>query len=256
MSPGASITLRVQSVLGAIAATIANPALADLFVNQAERTVVVTGKALGTTTITITDSRNLSRDVPLRVAYPAGSIADATTVRITGAPATQLFIKEQAAQAAAAAAQARQGATVITTPEGLDVRAPLGVDDVGSVDVPVIVQCDGYFTVQGNTRVRVENVAEPRIHPTSLLVSDYPETLRDNGVLFGADLDRTTASRFCITTTTRPASPTAASCLKVENPSSQPALVQFISGAAGPSTNEMEVGHLSTRALPRAPRAE
>jgi hypothetical protein len=247
VSPGASITLRVQSVLGTIAATIANPALADLFVNQAERTVVVTGKALGTTTITITDSRNLSRDVPLRVAYPAGSIADATTVRITGAPATQLFIKEQAAQAAAAAAQARQGATVVTTPEGLDVRAPLGVDDVGSVDVPVIVQGDGYFTVQGNTRVRVENVAEPRIHPTSLLVSDYPETLRDNGVLFGADLDRTTASRFLYYHYNPPGQPDRRILLKVENPSSQPALVQFISGAAGPGTNEMEVGHLSTQ---------
>jgi len=247
VSPGQTITLHVSSVLGTIAATIANPALADLFVNQADRTVAVSGKALGTTTITISDSRGLTRDVGLRVAYPAGSVADAATVRITGNPATQLFIKEQAALAAARQSVAREGAAIIATPDGVNVPAPLGVDDVTTVDVPVIIQGDGYFTAEGTTHVRVENVAEPRIHPDSLLVSDFPETLRDPGVLFTANLSRTSASRFLYYHYNPPGQPDRRIVLKVENPSSQPALVQFISGAAGPGANEMEVGHLSTQ---------
>lgn len=230
-----------------MAATIADTSIADIAIDQVARTISVTGKALGTTTITVHDDRGVTRDVGVRVAYNAGSLADGAVVRITGNPATAFFVKEQAALAAARQSRAREKATILTTSDGLDVSSPLTIDNVMNVAVPVIIQGEGYFTVQGTTHVRVENVALPRISPDSLMVSDFPETLKDDGVLFTSELNRDAAARFLYYHYNPPGQPDRHIVLKVRNDSAQPATVQFITGAAGPSTNEMEVGHLSTR---------
>lgn len=247
VTPGGTAVLRVESVLGTIAVTVADPTILDATVDQVTRTIQLHGKVLGATTLTVSDSRGLTRVVPVRVAFPAGSVADAASLRITGNPATPYFIKEQAALAAARQSRARPGATILASPDGIAFNGSLNVDDVTTVDVPVIIQGDGFFSVSGTTRVRVENVAYPRIHPGSLLVSDYPETLKENGVLFTADLAPDQASRFLYYHYNPPGQPDRRVVLRVDNPAPVPAVVQFMSGAAGPGPYEMEVGHLSTQ---------
>ena len=246
VTPGGSQTLRIAQVLGTIAVSVANPTLVDASVDQAARTLTIVGKAIGSTTVTVSDSRGLTRDVPVRVAYPAGAISSAADVRLTGDPASQLFIREQAVTAALARATARPGATIVVG-DSVNVAQPLRVDDVTSVDVPIIVQGAGYITVQGTTRVRVENFAQPRIAPQSLLVSDFPETLRANGTLFTADLTAKAAERFLYYHYNPLGQPDRRIVLRAQNTSGQPALVQFIAGVAGPESNEMEVGHLATQ---------
>ncbi len=234
-------------VLGPISVSVADPGVVTATVDQGSASVILFGKAVGDTVVTVSDSRGLSREVPVRVAYPAGDVAPTTTVRVTGDPATQIFVGEQALAAAVAAAGVRAGATVITSPDTVSVARPLALDDVTDVTVPVIIQGNGYFTVQASTRVRVENFAQPRIPPNSLLVSDFPETLRENGILFTAGLDSKQVERFLYYHYNPPAEPQRRIVLKVRNDSPEPALVQYISGVAGPEANEMEVGHLSTQ---------
>ena len=247
VTPGGTQTLRLSQVLGTVAVVVANPAIVDASVDQNTRTLTIVGKIVGATVVTVSDSRGLTRDVPVRVAYPAGSISGTAEVRITGDPASQLFIREQVVAAATAHATARPGATVVATGDSVNVPGPLRVDDVMNVDVPVIVQGGGYITVQGTTRVRVENYAQPRIGPQSLLVSDFPETLRANGILFTADLTAKQAERFLYYHYNPGGQPDRRIVLKAQNTSAQPALVQFVTGAAGPENNEMEVGHLATQ---------
>jgi len=247
VTPGGSETLRIRQVLGTVTVTVADPAIADANVDQNARTVTIVGKALGTTIVTIADVRGLTRQVPVRVAYPAGDVPRTAAIRITGDPATELFVREQAVAAAMAAAGTRPGASVVASSDSVAVPKALAVDDVTSVDVPIIVQGQGYFTVEGTTRVRVENFAQPRIAPRFLLVSDYPETLRENGILFSADLAAKRVARFLYYHYNPPAQPDRRIVLKVRNDSPQPALVQYVAGVAGPEANEMEVGHLSTQ---------
>jgi hypothetical protein len=244
--PGASLRLHVSQVLGNITAAAQNPAIVDVSVDQGTRTVIVLGKALGTTVVTVRDERGLSRDVAVRVADPAGIVADAAFVRVTGQPASQAFLRERALAAAFAVQQPRAGAAVVATADSIAVSAPLRVDDIATIDVPVIIAGNSYFSVQGTTRVRVENFAQPAIRPQSLLVSDFPETLKENGILFTADLTAKQADRFLYYHYNPGGQPDRRIVLKVQNPSGQPALVQFITGIAGPDLNEMEVGHLST----------
>ena len=106
---GGTVRLHVLQVAGTVTAVAADPTVADVLIEQDTRTLVVTGRKLGNTVVTVSDSRGLTRDVPIRVLLPAGSVADAANVRITGRPATELFVKEQAVQAALRRASARPG---------------------------------------------------------------------------------------------------------------------------------------------------
>jgi hypothetical protein len=202
---------------------------------------------VGSTVITVSDDRGLTREVPIRVAYAAGTIAARTGIRITGNPATQYFIKEQAAQAAMKAAAARPGASVYASPDEVSVQDTLPEDDVTTVSVPVQILGSQYVNVSGTTQVRVENFAQPTIRPGSLLVSDFPETLKENGILFNADLTTQLPERFLYYHYNPSGQPDRRILLKAQNTSPEPALVQFISGMAGPGPYEMEVGHLSTQ---------
>lgn len=240
-------TLRVSGVLGTIGLTVANPALLNASVDQDARTILLTGRAVGMTTLTISDQRGLTAVVPIRVAYNAGSVADSVSLQITGNPASPQFIEEQAAQIATKMAAVRPGAAIVAPADDLSVNAPLPQDDLTTVDVPVLIQGNDYFPVNGTTHVLIENRAAPRISPQSLLVSDFPERLTENGVLFTAVLSREQPRSFLYFHYNPSGQPDRRIVLRAENPSSEPAVLQFISGAGGPSPNEMEAGHDSTR---------
>jgi hypothetical protein len=234
-------------VLGTISIVVADPTIADATIDQTTRILAVVGKVVGTTTITVSDSRGLTRVVPVRVALEAGTVAPEESIRITGRPATEAFIREVALNAATAGAVLRPGAGVVASSDAIVVRQNLATDDIMDVDVPITLQGDYYFTVTGTTTVHVENYAQPMVRPQHLLVSDFPETLKETGILFTADLTARNAERFLYYHYNPSGQPDRRIVLHVHNPSNEPALVQFIAGTAGPETNEMEVGHLSTQ---------
>ncbi len=244
---GGTQTLRVMQVLGALTVTVADPTVADATIDQTSRLLTVTGKKIGTTVVTVRDDRGLSRDIAIRVAYPAGSIADFANLRITGRPASPAFIRSEAIATALAHATVRAGANIAVT-ANVAVNAPLRVDNVTTIDIPLVISGgERYFSVQGMTHVHVENFAQPAIRPKSLLVSDFPETLKENGILFTADITAKQSERFLYYHYNPGGQPDRRIVLKAQNSSSQPALVQLISGNAGPGFNEMEIGHLSTQ---------
>jgi hypothetical protein len=244
--PGGKQDLQVMRVLGTIEITVEDPAIAGATIDQTTRTLTIFGKALGSTIVTVRDSRGLTREVPVRVADLAGSVAESALVRITGNPASNAFIKRQATLAAIRGARLRPNALPVTSTDTIAFAGALQADNVATVDVPLILSGADYFTVTGTTHVRVENFALPQIRPNSLLVSDYPERLKENGVLFTADLSTLEANRFLYYHYNPAGQPDRRIVLKVENPSSEPATLHVISGQAGPGGNEMEVGHLST----------
>jgi Pilus formation protein N terminal region len=246
VEPGKTAAARVNSSLGAIAATVADPTVAAAVADQAQRVVYVTGLKVGTTTVTVTDSRGVTRDVPVRVAYAAGTAADEISIRVTGNPASTDYLREALTTAVTRAATLRPGASVYV-PETIPVRGDLKIDDRTTVDVPLQIAGNGYLPVNAITRVLIENTALPSIQPSRLLVSDYPERLTANGVLFTARLDRAQAQRFLYYHYNPGTEPARRILLKAHNASGAPAIVQAIDGTAGPGVNEMEVGHLSTK---------
>ena len=247
VEPGKTVAARINSSLGTITATVADPAIATVVVDQTQRVLYVSGLNVGTTTATVTDSRGVTRDVAIRVAYAAGTVADQTTLRVTGNPTSAEYLRDAIVVAVTRAATLRSGASINVPPDTIPVRGNLKIDDRTELDVPSQIAGNGYLTVNGTTHVIVENTALPPIQPARLLVSDYPERLTANGVLFTARLDRTQAQRFLYYHYNPGTEPARRILLKARNTSNAPATVQMIDGTAGPGANEMEVGHLSTR---------
>jgi hypothetical protein len=247
VEPGKLVQARVNSAAGTITATSADPSIATVVADQNQRAIFVTGVAVGSTTVTVADSRGVTRDVPIRVAYAAGSLAEAVALRVTGDPASPAFVRDAVVAAAQAAATLRPGARITVMTDAPLVHGDLQTDDRISVNVPLQIQGDAYITVNGTTRVDVENFALPHLPASQLLVSDYPERLTANGVLFTATIDRTASQRFLYYHFNPGTEPGRRILVKAANPSNEPATVHLIAAIAGPGANEMEVGHNATK---------
>jgi hypothetical protein len=247
VEPGQVVSARVNSAAGTITATVADPTVATVTVDQLQRTIAVTGVAVGNTVVTVADTRGLTRDVPIRVALAAGSIANEISLRVTGDPASAAFVREAVTKAAQAAATLRPGAHAYVMSDAPLVHGDLATDDRMTVDVPLQLQGDQYISVSGTTRVHVENFALPLLAPSQLLVSDYPERLTADGVLFSATIDRTASQRFLYYHYNPGTEPGRRILVKATNPSAAPATVHLIASLAGPASNEMEVGHNATK---------
>lgn len=243
---GGNAQVHAYGVFGDATVSVADGHLLDASIDQGTRIITLSGKAVGNTTVTVKDARGTTRDFPVRIAYNAGTIADGTVIHVTGDPAGAEFLRNVAAAAAARLARPRPGATVIAPPDGFAVPASLRQDDLTEISVPVLIQGNDMFTVQGTTRVRIYNDAAPRISPDSLMVSDYPERLTETGVLFTAELERAVPSRFLYFHYNPGDQPARRIVLRAQNVSGEPAVVQFISGSAA-SANEMAAGHDSTQ---------
>jgi hypothetical protein len=249
VEPGRTITARVNSAAGTITATGANPAIATVVVDQGQRSLNISGVAIGSTVVTIGDSRGVTRDITIRVAYDAGTVADSVSLRVTGDPASANFLRDAAIAAASAAATLRPGARIFVPPEAVVVHAPLATDNRVTIDVPVRITGDAYINTAGTTHVAVENYALPRLAPSQLLVSDYPERLTADGVLFTATIDRTSSQRFLYYHFNPSTEPARRILVKATNTSATPAVLHLLAALAGPGSNEMEVGHNATRSF-------
>lgn len=244
---GRTLVVRINSALGNVTATVADPAVATAVVDQQQRALSITGRAIGTTTITLRDDRGVTRDVPVRVAYSAGTAADETPLRVTGDPASVAFLRDAIVEAVTRATVTRPGARVTISSDTLDVRGDLPTADRRDVDVKLQISGEGYISVNGQTRVRLENYAVPRTRPAQLMVSDYPERLTADGVLFTANVDRNAAQRFFYYHFNPGTERARRVLVKVTNSAATPAMLHVVSSLAGPGSNELEVGHNATK---------
>ncbi len=243
---GSTQAITVQGSLGNLTAVAASTAYFTMAVDQDTRTVTITGTTPGSTSITITDSRGVSTTVGVRVAFPAGSLPAPITLPVTGDPAGRTYLQELVQRTILRYTQLRPGAQAIVTPGDVPLNGDLAQDMSVTLSVPVLLQGEQYFDVNGSVQVTLNNIAVPRISPDTLMVSDFPEKLTENGILFSADLKHEVPSRFLYFHYNPPGQPDRRIVLVAQNESSEPATMQFISGR-GASKYEMEAGHDATK---------
>jgi len=242
-----TLVARINSAVGTVTVAVADPAIATAVVDQGQRTLSITGRAIGSTTITLTDERGITRDVPVRVAYLAGSIPGSTALRITGDPASSAFLRSAIVETLTRLATLRAGARITVYTDTIEVHGDLPPDNQRDVDAQVQLAGEGYLSVNATVHVHLENVALPRVRPGQLLVSDYPERLTADGVLFTATVDTGAAQRFLYYHYNPPTEPARRILVKITNTGATQAQLQVIESLAGPGSNELEVGHNATR---------
>jgi hypothetical protein len=240
-------TVRVSSPpSGLLTLSGFDPDIVRATFNAVDRTVDVTGLHTGATTITAADQDGLSATLAVRVEILAGRVADTASATITGNPAGPDFVAEAAIAAVRAVAYPDSAARLTIEPSAVTDAHTLASDDVATVHVPVSIAGDGMLTLQKRVAVTVTNIAQPRLAPRFLLVSDFPETLTENGTLFYADVNPDSPARLLYYHYAQKPE-TRRVIVKVQNNGVVASLVQLIAGVAGPDSNVLAAGHLATR---------
>jgi hypothetical protein len=223
-----------------------DPQIVRATFNAVDRAVDVTGLHTGSTTITATDQDGLSAALAVRVQILAGRVADTARATITGNPAGPDFVTEAAVAAVRAVAYPDAAARLSINAAAVSDAHTLASDNVAVVHVPVSIAGEGMLTLQKTVAVTVTNIAQPRLAPRFLLVSDFPETLTENGTLFYADVNPDAPARLLYYHYAKKPE-TRRVIVKVQNNGVESSLVQLIAGVAGPDSNVLAAGHLATR---------
>ena len=215
--------------------------------NPIDRTIDLLGLRAGSTTITATDMFGLSATLAVTVQAYAGKAYPSTEVSITGDPAAADFVVEEALKAASLVAYPESGARVVTDPTTVRGARQLDGDDATTVYVPLSIVGAGYASYHQTVAVHVINFAQPEVAPTNLLVSDFPETIVENGTLFYADVNFDDPARLLYYHYAAPQSAARRVLVKAQNNTPFTSMLQLISGIAGPDPNILAVGHESTK---------
>ena len=245
---GRSLSIHVQSPpSGIVLLSAFDPAIVRAIFNPIDRTIDLTGLRSGTTTITATDQYGVTATLPVTVQAYAGKAYSSTAVTITGDPASSAYVAEAAADAARLVAYPEPGARVKAPPQWVRYNRQLAPDDSVTVVVPLSIAGPGYAPYHQDVAVAVTNLAQPPIPSKNLLVSDFPETLVENGTLFYSDVTFADPARLLYYHYNSTSSAPRRVVVKAQNNDIESSFLELIAGIAGPSPNVLAVGHESTK---------
>jgi hypothetical protein len=239
--PGGTLSVGVRG--GVPPFTVTTSFAVDAVYDAVQSALVLTGRAPGSGTVTLTDATGETATLPVLVAAPAGVVPAETTVQLAGVAGSAFALGEIQALIAAAA-QLRPGASL--TVGGVSLPVQLRPGD--TLDAPAAVTLAGngrWVDVAGSTLVHLRVVSLPPLDPTVLFYSDDPEriTAAEQGVLFHGTIGPTRPARiYAYHLADQP----RRVVVVLNATGGMVSDVQIVGTLAGPSALFAYVGHLST----------
>jgi hypothetical protein len=241
LSPGQAATVAVASFLAG-AVTLGPFDERVVAARAVGGTVVVEARAVGSTVIPVIVGGGGAR-LPVVVRREAGTIPPAVTVRVTGDLASPLVIHEAVQRRLDQAVTREPGATVTIGPlpplEGSE-SSPL------ELTVPVRIRSTYLLPVEGFVRVTVVQESVAVADPALLLVSNRPEVVDADGILFAETVDARHPIRLLYHHMNGTREHSRILSVVLSNRSTRPAEMLLISGLAGPSPDPLFTGHAAT----------
>ncbi len=215
--------------------------VADIRLGAGE--VRITGRRLGSTTVVLRLGPYQAH-LAVSVRRPAGIVPAAADVIVTGSPAPPGLIREAVERRVQQVVRRDPGATIDLG--AVAAEGPLAPGAAMSVPVAVRIRSPYGGPVDGTVQVSVTNTPIRLTDPDRLLVSNRPETITGNGLLFQETLAGDHPARLLFHH--KNGTPSQARILKItlSNPGGVRARVHYLSGLAGPSPDPGLVGHLAT----------
>lgn len=240
-----------QQVVGIAGATppltlVLDRKLVDAVADPAGSGVTITAtQATGSDVLHVTDANGATADLPIRVAFNAGTIVPQTALVVTGNPAQPDWIAEQVASLVARLTQAMPGAQTtigaVTPP-----ASALAPGQTTAFTIPVQIAGNGqYFDQTGSTTVTVQNEATPPFLPGLLFYDDDPEHVAQDGVLFRATVTAGQPARLYYYHDA--AQDPRRLVVAIRGTGDAPASVQLVEASAGPNIDVMQVGQSVTK---------
>ncbi|HEX3469212.1 MAG TPA: hypothetical protein VHT05_14120 [Candidatus Elarobacter sp.] len=207
--------------------------------------LVLAGRAAGAQSDQTPPPAVVPLDLP-----PAGVIPASISLAVTGSPATEADVVEAQIRAALTRAirpTLRPGAAMRFGAIAPWPLLPLATGSTTAIDVAVTIDGDASSPVAGTTTVDVYNVPLAPARPRMLFLSDDPEYLQSDGIVFRGNvaLDRPARLYYYHSDIGLPRD------LDVVVTAASKARVQVIASGAGPDLDVMSVGHSVSRDLLR-----
>lgn len=242
LSPGGTAVVSVSAAVpGEIRLGSFDRRVADVVL--AAGTLRVTARHPGSTVVPLRVGAHRAQ-FGISVRPPAGVIPPAVDVVVTGAPATPDIIREAIQRRLEETVRREPGAVMELGPIAIEV--PLLPETSTTTAVAVEIRSPYAAAVRGTVAVRVANQPLALTDPGVLLVSNRPEVITGNGLLFQETLVRDRPARLLYHHMN--GTPSQARILKVTltNPGAATARVHYLSGIAGPSPDPIYIGFAST----------
>jgi hypothetical protein len=207
---------------------------------------VTATQATGDDTLHVVDANGARADLPIRVAFNAGTIVPQTTLTVTGNPVQPDWLASQVTSLVTRLTKAQPGAT---TTIGVLSPPPASALQPGQTEqfvVPVQIAGNGrYFDQSGSTAVTVQSVALEPFAPQLLFYDDDPEHVAQDGVLFRGTVAAGQPARLYYYHDD--ASDPRMLVVALSSGSQDPTSVQLVESQAGPNMDVMHVGHTVTK---------
>ncbi|MFY9663324.1 MAG: hypothetical protein WAL67_12765 [Candidatus Cybelea sp.] len=220
--------------------------LVTVEVAQDGRSLTVTAtQATGNDVLHLVDGSGAHADLPIRVAFNAGTIVPQTTLTITGNPADPAWLAARVTGWVTQLTKALPGAKVniaaVSPPS-----SPLSPGANAQFVVPVQIVGNGeYFDQSGTTSVNVQNLALAPFSPGLLFYDDDPEHLTQDGVLFRGTVTAAQPARLYYYHDD--GSDPRRLVVALTSNSQDPTSVQLVDASAGPNMDVMHVGQTLTK---------
>ncbi len=202
-------------------------------------------QATGNDTLHLTDASGLHADLPIRVAFNAGTIVPQTTLTVTGEPAQADWLASQVTSWVTRLTRALPGAQItiggVSPPPGA-----LSPGERAQFVVPVQIAGNSrYFDQSGSTTVDVQNLALGPFSPDLLFYDDDPEHVTADGVLFRGTVTASQPARLYYYHDD--AADPRTLVVALTSDSQDPTSVQLVDASAGPNMDVMHVGQTLTK---------
>ncbi len=244
LHPNAQATLTITGATAPLTAAFAS-GLATVTIDQATQTLTVSaGATPGTDTLHVVDAIGAAVDVPLHIAFDAGTVPASLQLDITGTPIDSQWLAQQIRALVMREAVVQPGASVTVAP--FPSPSPPGLGQQSSIDVPVQIAGNGaYFDVQTTTQVTIDDLTVEPFAPPVLMYDDDPERVSADGVLFRGTVQPGTPARLYFYHVDGPQPRRLVVMLQATG--EDPTSIQVIDATAGANLDVMSVGHAVSR---------
>jgi hypothetical protein len=245
LNPAQQQVVTVSGATPPLQATL-DQKLVNVAIGADGTTITITAmQATGSDVLHLVDAQGARADLPIRVAFNAGTIVPQTTLTVTGNPADPNWLATAVEQWVRTLTKALPGTTV-TFGSATPSAAPLEPGQSAQFSVPVQIAGNGqYFDRSGVTTVSVQNVALQPFLPGLLFYDDDPEHVTADGVLFRGTV--TTAAPTRLFYYHDDGNDPRRLVVALSSDSQDPTSVQLVDASAGPNMDVMHVGQTLTK---------
>jgi hypothetical protein len=212
----------------------------DVTVNSEDGEIMIKGRAAGTARLILQKG---SSKGALRVFVKdwAGKIAPLVEKYVTGNPVPQELLMQATLAAVGEGVSVLPGAQVLVK-ELPRIPSTLRPDNDLLVTVPLLIEGKGYYPLEGGLKVKLKNIKLPIAEPTVLMISNRPEELEEDGILFQGRLSPQNPARLLYSHKNSTSSKKRL-WITLKNLHRKPLRLFVKKAYGGPDKFEIQVGH-------------